>query len=85
MIDTDRGQGLNNSFQDAANFVKAVMSARDDGGKNIVTALAEYDEEVFERGKLEMETSAKQAFSATHFDEYLESASVRYGLKPLPR
>lgn len=85
IINADRGQGLNNSFQDAANFVKAITSARNDSGKTMSTALAEYDEEVFERGKLEMETSAKQAFSATHFEEYLESASVKYGVKPLPR
>nr|POE93534.1 fad-dependent monooxygenase cctm [Quercus suber] len=76
---TDRGQGLNNSFQDAANLVKTL--ADHPAESPLTDRMSSYDMEVLERGKREIEMSCQQAYASTHWDSFLRSPAVQFGLK----
>jgi len=73
-----RGQGLNNALLDASNIVSALHSVAD-GEKSFQEAMDEYDAEMIQRGKLEMEVSYKQTMMVHNWDMVMDSPMVKYG------
>jgi hypothetical protein len=55
-ITADRGQGGNNSFNDAGQFVEAIVAVRK-GEKSLKDAIDEYDKSELSRGQTEVEVS----------------------------
>ena len=74
-----RDQGLNNAFQDAANFVSVVTSVSNGRSESFKTAVDLYDKEVFGRGKREIEISYQQSYAHPHWDVYMRSTTGRHG------
>jgi len=48
------------------------------------TGMASYNAEVFERGKREIEVSFQQSYDSTHWEAYMQSASVKHNGRPIP-
>ncbi|KAJ0280751.1 hypothetical protein COL940_006072 [Colletotrichum noveboracense] len=69
-----RGQGLNNALQDAGNLVKAITAT-------LAAAIDEYDAEVYQRGKREIEISEESMFGLHHYSAIKGSPINRMGLK----
>ncbi|KAK7728370.1 hypothetical protein SLS63_006599 [Diaporthe eres] len=74
-----RGQGLNNALQDSSNFVAAMIHV-DKGEKTLADAIDAYDNEVLERGMLEMEISLKQTMFIHNWDTLMQSPMVKMGM-----
>ena len=53
-----------------------------DSSEALNRTINKYDEEVFERGTREINVSAEQGYAAMHWDKYMESPRVKYGLRP---
>lgn len=64
-----------------------MLSRVDKDGRtfSLEQGMREYDAEVFERGRREIEVSFQQSYASTHWDAYLESASVKQSHRPIPR
>lgn len=83
---TDRGQGLNNGLQDAALYVETLNRVLEeaDGHAHFDSALKSaidlYDEQVFTRGSQEIALSAEQGYRTMHFDDFMNSPLVKFGL-----
>ncbi|KAF1850080.1 FAD/NAD(P)-binding domain-containing protein [Cucurbitaria berberidis CBS 394.84] len=74
-----RGQGLNNALQDASNFVSALLKVQI-GGQSLQQAVQEYDDEVLERGTLEMSISLKQTLFIHNWETLMQSPMVKIGM-----
>ena len=74
-----RGQGLNNALQDSANYVAALKRVVA-GEEGLEEAIDAYDEEVLERGTLEMGISLKQTFFIHNWETLMQSPMVRMGM-----
>lgn len=74
-----RGQGLNNALQDSANFVAALLTVQS-GEKTLEQAVQEYDDEVLQRGSLEMNISLKQTLFIHNWDTLMQSPMVKMGM-----
>ncbi|KAF4872472.1 FAD-dependent monooxygenase cctM [Colletotrichum siamense] len=75
-----RGQGLNNALQDAGNLVKAITAVQE-GRQTLAAAIDEYDAEVYQRGKREIEISEESMFGLHHYSAIKGSPIDRMGLK----
>jgi 2-polyprenyl-6-methoxyphenol hydroxylase-like FAD-dependent oxidoreductase len=75
-----RGQGLNNAVLDSSKFVAAMVKVRD-GEVTLGEVVNEYDKEVLERGKAEMEVSLKQTRMIHDWESLMESPMVRMGMR----
>ncbi|KAK1849775.1 hypothetical protein CCHR01_07593 [Colletotrichum chrysophilum] len=75
-----RGQGLNNALQDAGNLVKAITAVKE-GRQTLAAAIDEYDAEVYQRGKREIEISEESMFGLHHYSAIKGSPIDRMGLK----
>ncbi|KAI8167194.1 FAD-dependent monooxygenase cctM [Colletotrichum sp. SAR 10_65] len=75
-----RGQGLNNALQDAGNLVKAITAVKE-GRQTLAAAVDEYDAEVYQRGKREIEISEESMFGLHHYSAIKGSPIDRMGLK----
>jgi 2-polyprenyl-6-methoxyphenol hydroxylase-like FAD-dependent oxidoreductase len=73
-----RGQGLNNALQDASNFVAAMVEVAN--GKSLKEAIDAYDQEVLERGSLEMKVSLKQTMFIHNWETLMQSPMVKMGM-----
>jgi 2-polyprenyl-6-methoxyphenol hydroxylase-like FAD-dependent oxidoreductase len=76
-----RGQGLNNALMDARAFVEAIVKVRDGG--DLEGVVKRYDEEVYKRGKEEMEVSLKQTMFIHNWETLMESPMVKIGMRQL--
>jgi 2-polyprenyl-6-methoxyphenol hydroxylase-like FAD-dependent oxidoreductase len=76
-----RGQGLNNALMDARGFVEAIVKVRDGG--DLEGVVKGYDEEVYKRGKEEMEVSLKQTMFIHNWETLMESPMVKIGMRQL--
>ncbi|KAJ4377550.1 hypothetical protein N0V83_000375 [Neocucurbitaria cava] len=74
-----RGQGLNNALQDSANFVAALRKVKS-GEVGLAQAVQEYDDEVLERGTLEMNISLKQTLFIHNWETLMQSPMVKMGM-----
>lgn len=74
-----RGQGLNNALQDSANFVAALRKVKS-GEMGLAQAVQEYDDEVLERGTLEMNISLKQTLFIHNWETLMQSPMVKMGM-----
>lgn len=80
--DIDRAQGLNNALMDAAKYVDAIVGYRKSSTSRstcLAAAIDAFDEEVFQRGKREINISAEQGYAATHWEKYLDSPVLKHG------
>ncbi|KAF5520813.1 FAD-dependent monooxygenase cctM [Colletotrichum aenigma] len=75
-----RGPGLNNALQDAGNLVKAIAAVQQ-GRQTLAAAIDEYDAEVYQRGKGEIEISEESMFGLHHYSAIKGSPIDRMGLK----
>ncbi|KAF0325702.1 hypothetical protein GQ607_007144 [Colletotrichum asianum] len=75
-----RGQDLNNALQDAGNLVKAITAVKE-GRQTLAAAIDEYDAEVYQRGKREIEISEESMFGLHHYSAIKGSPIDRMGLK----
>ena len=80
-----RGQGLNNGLQDAANYVEALKTVLQNHSSSSARAAAlkeaidAYDKEVLERGRTEIQISARQTRMSHHMNEFLQSPMGQFG------
>lgn len=74
-----RGQGLNNALQDSANYVAALLKVKS-GEKTLKEAVQEYDDEVLERGGLEMRISLQQTLFIHNWETLMQSPMVKMGM-----
>jgi 2-polyprenyl-6-methoxyphenol hydroxylase-like FAD-dependent oxidoreductase len=79
-MDIDRGQGLNNAIQDAANYVQAMKKIR--SGENSQEIIDAYDKETLERGKREVALSLAQTDASHKVKVFKESPLAKIGIKP---
>lgn len=70
-----RGQGLNNTFEDAFHYVEAIQSYVK-AEKSLKDTIEEYDKETLERGKKEVEISNLQIYGTHHWDTLMQSPLV---------
>jgi 2-polyprenyl-6-methoxyphenol hydroxylase-like FAD-dependent oxidoreductase len=75
-----RGQGLNNAVQDAARFVEGMIKVRDDE-VGLQDAVDSYDQEVWERGSLEVGVSLKQTMGIHNWETMMQSPMVKMGMR----
>ena len=61
-----------------------MLNRSDSEGPGLGTAIDKYDAEVLHRGSREIKISAEQAWRSTHWEAYLESAAVKYGMQKIP-
>jgi len=73
-----RGQGLNNCFNDAGNFVAGLIEVSQ-GTKTLVNMLKIYDEEVVKRGATEVLMSQKQSLMMHDWEMFLQSPVMQMG------
>ena len=77
----DRGQGLNNAIHDVANLARQI---KDKGAKPhsaLVSALAAYEQEMWQRGKEAVITSNENSLSTHNWKELLKSPLFTAGLQ----
>lgn len=74
-----RGQGLNNALMDARGFVEAMIKVAEGG--ELEGVVKGYDEEVYTRGKEEMEVSLKQTMFIHNWETLMESPMVKIGMR----
>jgi len=72
----DRGQGLNNAIQDAANLVSAIKSIVL-GGEDLEKAIMAYDKEMIDRGGAEVNLSLTQTLRAHDWDKFIDSPLMK--------
>lgn len=70
---------MNNALQDSSNFVTAMISVAK-GEKTLADAIDAYDNEVLERGMLEMDISLKQTMFIHNWDTLMQSPMVKMGM-----
>jgi 2-polyprenyl-6-methoxyphenol hydroxylase-like FAD-dependent oxidoreductase len=75
-----RGQGLNNAVQDAARFVAAMIEVAE-GKVGLQEAVDGYDQEVWERGTLEVGISLKQTMGIHNWETLMQSPMVKMGMR----
>lgn len=75
-----RGQGGNLAIQDAAEFVKNIISVRD-GARSLEESVNEYDRGVLERGQ-EVAISKAQTIAFHDYENFLNSPVVKIGIQP---
>ncbi|ESZ98412.1 hypothetical protein SBOR_1193 [Sclerotinia borealis F-4128] len=75
-----RGQGLNNAIQDAANYIEAIKKIRN-GTSSAVEAISAYDNEVFERGKKEINISAASAVATHDVESFKQGPLYKMGIQ----
>jgi 2-polyprenyl-6-methoxyphenol hydroxylase-like FAD-dependent oxidoreductase len=75
-----RGQGLNNALMDARAFVECIRDVVDEKG-GLEEGVQSYDEEVFKRGKAEMEVSLKQTLFIHDWETLMQSPMVKMGMR----
>ena len=80
-----RSQNLNNAFEDAAKFVEAIEDANNNPFSTLRLAVGGYDAEMFSRGEREIAVSFEQSYANTHWNQYMNSATVVFGHLPVPR
>lgn len=73
-----RGQGLNNCIADISNFVNAIIKLSDKAG--LEKLVCEYDEELVQRGRLEVEASVKNFDMMQNFATIRQTNLVTQGL-----
>lgn len=80
MTGKDRGQGGNHSIQDALNLVRAWTKI---ASRNVTRAqeVANYEEELINRGREEVQLSVKTALTVHNWENLLESPLMKNGLK----
>jgi hypothetical protein len=79
LTSADRGQGVNNSIQDAANYVVAMKKIRDGADtKKIVDA---YDSEMLERGSREIRISLPAAIATHSVEVFGDGPLAKIGMK----
>ena len=74
----ERGQGANNAIADADLFIRKMVDVRDADRKEVLKAIGEYDDDVFNRGSLEVEISHDMTVKTHMFDQYVETL-LKYG------
>ena len=79
-MDIDRGQGLNNAIQDAANYVQAMKKIK--SGGNMKEVIDAYDKETLERGKREVALSLAQTGASHKVEVFKQSPLAKIGIKP---
>jgi 2-polyprenyl-6-methoxyphenol hydroxylase-like FAD-dependent oxidoreductase len=76
---SDRGQGVNNAIQDAANFVDALVKIKD--GASVEQVMAAYDDEILERGQREIALSITQTIASHSVETFVNGPLATIGLK----
>ena len=82
-MEADRGQGLNNAMQDAAEIVNEVKSHVYDG-KPLSEAIAAYEDEMRPRGVEAVESSLRTAELSSSFENIRESDTFKFGHNKTP-
>lgn len=75
----DRGQGLNNALQDAAELLKQLKAVLKDKSTDLAKAIAMYEEEMVARGGAEVEMTGKQAMAAHNWEMLMQSPMFKHG------
>jgi hypothetical protein len=84
---SDRGQGGNNALKDSERFVNACLAIQK-GELPMKEAIDKYDEDVYTRGKTEVEMSTMQTHVTHDHANFLnpdKSPVVKHGIKPTAR
>ena len=74
-----RGQGLNNSLEDAARLVAAFETVFKDKSKSLAEAVRDYEVEMVTRGGAEVELTAKQAEVSYDFARFTSGPMFKHG------
>jgi 2-polyprenyl-6-methoxyphenol hydroxylase-like FAD-dependent oxidoreductase len=77
LMNSDRGQGLNHSIQDAVNLVKALETVHD--GTTLAEAISAYDVELVKRGSDEVRTSVHSAILSHDAKKLMEAPVMKQG------
>jgi hypothetical protein len=80
----DRGQGGNNALKDSERFVNACMAIQK-GEMSLKEAIDKFDNEMFTRGKAEVEMSKAQTDVTHDHKNFLnpdKSPVIKHGIKP---
>jgi 2-polyprenyl-6-methoxyphenol hydroxylase-like FAD-dependent oxidoreductase len=75
----DRGQGVNNSIQDAANYVVAMTKISI--GESTKQTVDAYDSEMLERGAREIKISIPAAIATHSFELFGDGPLAKIGVK----
>lgn len=78
LTETDRGQGLNHSIQDALNVVEA-LKAVSQGASTLSESISAYDAELVKRGSDEVNTSVQSAIMTLNSAKLMESPLMKQG------
>ncbi|PSN65575.1 FAD/NAD(P)-binding domain-containing protein [Corynespora cassiicola Philippines] len=73
-----RGQGLNNAFEDAFNYIEAIQSYAT-GKQSLEEAVDKCDADNLARGKREIEVSSLQTYGSHHWDVLMKSPMITSG------
>lgn len=76
----DRGQGLNNAIQDAANYIEAIKKISE-GISSAAAAISAYDAEVLERGKREIHISAASSVATHDLNRFTQGPMFKMGFR----
>ena len=79
---TDRGQGLNNAFQDSFQLIEALKAVAK-GEKSLEIAIKSYEEEMMPRGRQEVQISLQQAMMAHDWNKLTQSPIFKIGANKL--
>jgi 2-polyprenyl-6-methoxyphenol hydroxylase-like FAD-dependent oxidoreductase len=78
---TDRGQGLNNAINDAAQLIQQLRDIDHTSPSAIAAAVTRYDEEVQQRGKKAVLSSLENSMMVHDWDRLKESAVFTRGMQ----
>ncbi|KAF5023033.1 hypothetical protein F66182_4917 [Fusarium sp. NRRL 66182] len=73
-----RAQGLNNALEDAGRYVGAIRQVLIEGGDRS-EIMAKYNDDVYQRGKEAIETSADQMYACHNWDTLMDSPLFKKG------
>ena len=79
---SDRGQGLNNAIDDAAQLVQQLQGLTDrTSPQEIAAAINRYDEEVQQRGRKAVESSLENSLMLHDWDRMMQAAILTRGMQ----
>jgi hypothetical protein len=78
----DRGQRGHNAFNDAGQFVDAIVAVRK-GEKSLKDAIDEYDKGVLSRGQTEVEVSRQMTVAVNDYSKPFTSPIMTHVIRPM--